>query len=116
MLVVGGVKTGAREGLARAIERLSTVKSNPLPQTSRNTSRPIVFRARSLAKTYVMGEIKVHALRDVNIDIYEGEFVCLGPPARENQHFSTFLEASTRPQAAKPRGATIILSQPMGPN
>lgn len=38
------------------------------------------FRARDLSKTYVMGDIEVHALRDVNLDIYEGEFiVLLGP-------------------------------------
>ncbi len=44
-------------------------------------SRPIVFRARRLAKTYVMGEVRVHALRNVDIDIYEGEFVVLLGPS-----------------------------------
>ncbi len=39
-----------------------------------------VFRARRLCKTYVMGEVEVHALRDVDLDINEGELiVLLGP-------------------------------------
>lgn len=39
-----------------------------------------VFHARGLAKTYTMGEVKVHALRQVDLDLYPGEFVViLGP-------------------------------------
>ena len=39
-----------------------------------------VFSARNLAKTYHVGEIDVHALRDVDLDIRRGEFiVILGP-------------------------------------
>jgi putative ABC transport system ATP-binding protein len=40
-----------------------------------------VFHARGLRKTYLMGEIEVHALRDVDLDIYEGEFVVLLGPS-----------------------------------
>src|SRR5262249_16118247 len=36
-----------------------------------------VFRARRLCKTYGVGEIEVRALRDVDLDIYEGELVVL---------------------------------------
>lgn len=43
--------------------------------------RCVVFQARDLSKTYVMGEVEVHALRDVNLDIYEGEFVVLLGPS-----------------------------------
>ncbi|MFY8156599.1 MAG: ATP-binding cassette domain-containing protein, partial [Rhabdaerophilum sp.] len=44
------------------------------------SSQTVVFRARGLAKTYGAGETAVHALRDVDLDISEGEFiVLLGP-------------------------------------
>ncbi len=39
-----------------------------------------VFRARGLAKVYRMGDIEVHALRAVDLDLYRGELVViLGP-------------------------------------
>ncbi|MFQ5586283.1 MAG: ABC transporter ATP-binding protein [Thermodesulfobacteriota bacterium] len=39
-----------------------------------------VFEARGLTKVYDMGEVQVHALRGVDIDLYEGELaVLLGP-------------------------------------
>jgi putative ABC transport system ATP-binding protein len=45
-------------------------------------SQPIkVFEARGLSKIYVMGEVTVHALRDVDLDIYEREFVVLLGPS-----------------------------------
>ncbi len=41
---------------------------------------PAVFRARSLSKTYLAGDVAVPALREVDFDIYRGEFlVLLGP-------------------------------------
>jgi putative ABC transport system ATP-binding protein len=60
---------------------LVSMRLEALPQASRNTSRQLVFRARGLSKTYVMGEVKVHALRDVDLDIFEGEFVVLLGPS-----------------------------------
>jgi putative ABC transport system ATP-binding protein len=44
-------------------------------------TRPTVFAARGLSKVYVVGEIRVHALRDVDLDIFEGEFVVLLGPS-----------------------------------
>ncbi len=51
----------------------------PSPAAGQQSLVP-VFRARRLCKTYVMGEVEVHALRDVDLDIHEGELiVLLGP-------------------------------------
>jgi putative ABC transport system ATP-binding protein len=44
------------------------------------TTREAVFEARGVTKVYHVGEVKVQALRGVDIDLYEGEFaVLLGP-------------------------------------
>jgi putative ABC transport system ATP-binding protein len=40
-----------------------------------------VFEARGLTKIYRMGEVEVHALRGVDLDLYEGEFVVLLGPS-----------------------------------
>ncbi|NNC55877.1 MAG: ABC transporter ATP-binding protein [Pseudomonadales bacterium] len=40
-------------------------------------SRDVVFRASQLTKTYDMGEVQVHALRGVDIELYEGEFIVI---------------------------------------
>ncbi len=41
----------------------------------------VVFCARGVSKVYRVGEIEVHALRDVDLDLYRGEFVVLLGPS-----------------------------------
>ena len=40
-----------------------------------------VFRARGLCKVYAMGELEVHALRNVDLDLFRGELVVLLGPS-----------------------------------
>jgi putative ABC transport system ATP-binding protein len=40
-----------------------------------------VFHARQITKVYHMGEVAVHALRGVDLDLFEGEFVVLLGPS-----------------------------------
>lgn len=40
-----------------------------------------VFQARQLTKVYHLGEVEVHALRGVDLDLYQGEFVVLLGPS-----------------------------------
>jgi putative ABC transport system ATP-binding protein len=42
---------------------------------------PPVFHARELCKTYIMGEVEVYALRSIDLDIFEREFVVLLGPS-----------------------------------
>ena len=45
------------------------------------TAREPVFEARQVTKVYRVGEIEVHALRGVDVDLYQGEFVVLLGPS-----------------------------------
>jgi len=51
-----------------------------LPKTAVAAAQP-VFVARGLTKVYRMGEVEVHALRGVDLDIYPSEFVVLLGPS-----------------------------------
>ena len=55
---------------------------NPAPEASRtNGHAAAVFQARGLTKVYHMGEVDVYALRDVDLDLFGGEFVVLLGPS-----------------------------------
>lgn len=42
---------------------------------------PVIFHARGLSKVYKMGEVEVHALRSIDLDLFQGEFVVLLGPS-----------------------------------
>jgi putative ABC transport system ATP-binding protein len=55
---------------------VSATRSSP-----REPPREAVFQARGITKVYHMGEVDVHALRGVDLDLYRGEFVVLLGPS-----------------------------------
>ena len=52
-----------------------------LPDQAAVPNQRPVFEARGLTKIYQMGEVQVQALRGVDLDLYEGEFVVLLGPS-----------------------------------
>jgi putative ABC transport system ATP-binding protein len=50
------------------------------PSTIIPPSGEVLFHVHNITKVYFMGDVEVHALRGVDLDLYEGEFiVVLGP-------------------------------------
>jgi putative ABC transport system ATP-binding protein len=62
-------------------EMSAASSSSSPPVAAKAPPREAVFRARGLSKVYHMGEVEVHALREVDLDLYEGEFVVLLGPS-----------------------------------
>jgi putative ABC transport system ATP-binding protein len=58
---------------------MSATITSPNAPTERE--QPVVFRARGLSKLYHMGDVEVHALRSVDLDLYRAEFVVLLGPS-----------------------------------
>jgi putative ABC transport system ATP-binding protein len=64
--------------------------------------RPAVFIAEGLSKTYQMGDVAVHALQEVNLSIYRGEFiVLLGPSGSGKSTLLNILGGLDRPTSGK---------------
>ena len=56
------------------------LQAGPVVSAPKMATREAVFEARGVTKVYHVGDVEVHALRGVDIDLYEGEFaVLLGP-------------------------------------
>jgi putative ABC transport system ATP-binding protein len=54
----------------------------PIPSSQLEPAeRSALFHARGLTKTYAMGDVKVHALQGVDLDLFEGEFVVIIGPS-----------------------------------
>ncbi|MEZ5392028.1 MAG: hypothetical protein R2724_03925 [Bryobacterales bacterium] len=80
-----------------------------------SVERATVFQARGVSKVYEMGEVRVHALRGVDLDLFEGELiVLLGPPAAVSRLCSTFSGGSIRRRAGP--SATAMLTSPGPPS
>ena len=51
-----------------------------MPEPNPNSERSAILAAHDVSKVYQMGDVEVHALRGVNVPLYEGELmVLLGP-------------------------------------
>jgi putative ABC transport system ATP-binding protein len=70
-----------------------------------------IFIARGLTKIYQMGEVQVHALRGVDLDLYAGEFVVLlGPSGSGKSTLLNILGGLDTPTAGTVRYADHDLS------
>ena len=71
-----------------------------------------VFTARGLTKVYRMGEVEVHALRGVDLDIYPSEFVVLlGPSGSGKSTLLNILGGLDTPSGGTARWRDHDLSQ-----
>jgi len=62
--------------------------------------RDVVFRARGITKVYRMGDVQVHALRGVDLDLTSGEFVVLlGPSGSGKSTLVSILAGLRRPRS-----------------
>jgi putative ABC transport system ATP-binding protein len=60
---------------------MSSISSQDTPVPISDTQAPAVFEARGVTKVYHMGEVEVHALRGVDLELHAGEFVVLLGPS-----------------------------------
>ncbi len=64
----------------------------------------VVFSARGVTKVYRMGEVEVHALRGVDLDLFEGDFtVLLGPSGSGKSTLLNILGGLDLPSAGRVR-------------
>ena len=83
---MGGDERGAMiaaapaQTVAQAFTQASTQTGASVESEPVKVSRDAVFHVHGVSKVYRLGEVEVHALKAVDIDLYRGEFVViLGP-------------------------------------
>ena len=73
--------------------------------------------ARGLSKTYQMGEVKVHALLDVDLTVYRGEFiVLLGPSGSGKSTLLHLMAALDTPSTGKLEWPALGTREQLLPN
>lgn len=71
----------------------------------------VVFKARDVTKVYRTGDVEVHALRGVDIDLYQGEMsVLLGPSGSGKSTFLNILGGLDYATAGMVRYQDLVLS------
>lgn len=88
--------------------------STDSPATSLLSSPPhrTVFSAKDVTKVYHMGEVEIHALRGVDLDLFEGELVVLlGPSGSGKSTLLNILGGLDIPSSGKVQYRDIDLSR-----
>ncbi len=84
--------------------RASPYSTDPDSIATRPPPGPVVFEARNLTKMYAMGSFTVHALRGIDLELYEGEFdVLLGPSGSGKSTLLNILGGLDVPSGGKVR-------------
>ena len=69
-----------------------------------------LFKIRGLNKVFNLGHITVHALRDVNLDVFEGEYLSvMGPSGSGKSTLFNMIGALDRPTSGEIKVASIDL-------
>lgn len=87
--------------------------SNPSESLPSAATEESIFMARGVTKVYDMGEVQVHALRGVDMDLYAGELmVLLGPSGSGKSTLLNILGDWIVPPTARSNTAGWISPKP----